>query len=146
MSFNNLDELYEKLLQDQDYIANECGKMVGEVLHDESKKIYKEYIPSNPKVAELRRYTNGGFADKRNIKIFEPIKKGNKCSITVRNITEARGKDKPKDLDYYIEYGIYSGSSQAPARPVYARTINRIKKEKIIQKAINKALEDKGWK
>lgn len=146
MAFNNLNELYEKLLKDQDYIANECGKEVGKVLHEESVKIYKEYIPSDPKVAKQRRYKNGGFGDKRNIKISEPIKKGTKCSISVRNITQARGEDKPKDLDYFIEYGIYSGNSQAPARPVYSRTIRRINKEKILQRAINKALEDKRWK
>lgn len=146
MTFNNLNEIYDKLLRDQDYIANVCGKEIGKVLHEESVKIYKEYIPSDPRVAKERRYKNGGFADKRNIKIYEPVKKGLSCSVSVRNVTEARGKDKPKDLDYYIEYGIYQGSSKAPARPVYARTLRRINKEKILQRAINKALEDKKWK
>ena len=145
MVFKNLDEIYAKLGADTPYIAEECGKAVGEVLHDESKKIYKEYIPSSPKVLDARRYDKGGFADKRNIKISAPTVKGLKCSLNVQNITEARGKDKGKNLGYFIEYGVYN-SSNAPARPAYARTLRRINKEKILQKAINKALEDKKWK
>ena len=144
MAFNNLDELYAKLLKDQDYIAQVCGQEAGNILHEESEKIYKEYIPLNPKVLNERRYKNGGFADRRNIKVFEPIKKGVKCSVTVRNIAKARGLDKGKDLDRFIEYGIYN-SPNVPARPAYERTKRRIVKEKIIQKAINKALADKGW-
>lgn len=144
MVFNNLNEIYASLEKDTPYIANECGEAVGNVLHEESVKIYKEYIPSNPRVLEQRRYMDGGFADRRNIKISNPNIKGTKCSVNVVNDTKARGEDKGKNLGYFIEYGINSG--QAPARPVYARTLKRIIKEKILQKAINKALEDKGWR
>lgn len=144
MVFNNLNEIYASLEKLTPYIAQECGEAVGKILHEESKNIYKEYIPSNPKVVAQRRYDNEGFADKRNIKVFTPVVKGLKCSISVRNIAKARGSDKGKDLDRFIEYGIYN-SPNVPARPAYERTKRRIVKEKIIQKAINKALADKGW-
>lgn len=145
MAYKSLDEIYAKLLKDQDYIAKTCGTEVGNVLHEESEKIYREYIPTNQRVLQERRYKNGGFADRRNIKVFEPIKKGMKCSVSIRNITKARGENRGKDLDRYIEYGIYN-SPNVPPRPVYQRTAKRIVKEKILEKAINKALEDKGWK
>lgn len=144
MAFNSLDDIYEKLFKDQDYIAQVCGEEVGDILQEESEKIYKEYIPRNTAVLEARRYKNGGYADRKNIKVFEPVKKGVKCSVTVRNITKARGADRGEYLDRYIEYGIYN-SPNVPARPAYDRTNGRIVKEKIIQKAINKALADKGW-
>lgn len=142
MVFDSFEDLIIKLDADMYSIGKDIGMEVGNVLHEESVRMYKVYSGGQ---AHLRRNGAGGFADKGNIKVGTTAKTGNKYTFSVRNMTKARGRANGAELDKFIEYGIYDVGG-APARPVYSWTKKRLEKEKTVEKAIDKSLREKGWK
>lgn len=146
-----------------DTVVNDCKQVVEEKFHNNSNKIYDEYIPwSSYGKQYKRRRENGGYGDKDNIST-QIINNGNgDITLLTSNDTKGVGDAKNNYIDEIIEEGgdknytwmHENGSGKAGIgypddfplpRPVSEWTMDELNETNIIENTIEKSLKAKGY-
>lgn len=113
---------------------------VREVISEEIDYAYEEFAP----LQYTRRYNeSGGFADPNMIETEENLGTYG-YSIEFTNEAIADGDEFGQRLDYIIENGVYNWKRKPPKRPVMARSIERLNKEKVIEISLRVGLKKYG--
>ncbi|MGL4730112.1 MAG: hypothetical protein ACRCW0_00830 [Clostridium sp.] len=141
MADYELDELLKTLASGdlEDEIVVEQGNYAGNVLQEEIENlVYKGNFQPN---YYIRRYTNGGYGDRRNIRV-RLVDKG---VAMIENVTTGVG-DTTDRIDNIIENGEgYTWNRQPPPRPVFEKTRQRLNNDPNLLRIAKQVLNNKGF-
>ena len=137
MDFNSIEALFadfqSTIITD---VAPKVENEVETVVQEESGYIYDEFDPTQ----YVRTFD---FEKRENIQ-STTINNGDEITITTMNNTLATGDEEGEFLDDIIEDGErYGWKNKPPKRPVFERSIERIKNEQVIEGAIRSTLGSK---
>ena len=137
MDFNSIEALFvdfqSTIITD---VVPKVENEVETVVQEESGHIYDEFTPTQ----YVRTFD---FEKRENIQ-STTINNGDEITITTMNNTLANGDEEGEFLDDIIENGErYGWSHKPPKRPVFKRSIERIKNEQVIEGAIRSMLGSK---
>lgn len=141
MDFMDIDDLTNYI--NQSIVRVMDGKVNDEVRQIIAEEIDYAYSEFDEHVYERRYDKVGGFADHNMIETEEDLRPQG-YSIEFTNEAIADGDEFGQRLDYIIENGIYNWKRKPPKRPVMARSIERLDKEKVIEMSLRVGLKKYG--
>lgn len=135
-----LSEFLQKYRSLQNKVSLACGEYAKEVLAETiEEEIYKGDFQPN---YYIRRYNNGGYGDRRNIRV-RLVKDG---LVYVENITRGIG-DTNNRIDNIIESGEgYTWNRQPPPRPVFAITKAKLRRDPNLIRIAKEVINKEGFK
>ena len=147
MDFNSIEALFadfqSTIITD---VAPKVENEVETVVQEESEHSYEDYSPLNSDSSRYRRGESGSFADRENYRT-EINQTGDEVVLTTYNdrISDCTCNyctSNETFLDYYVENGI-AGTTSINKKPVFERSIERIKNEQVVEGAIRSTLGNK---
>lgn len=138
---NDIENILLKLAKDVTRIADKkITDEVKEVYREEVDHMYDEYEPKE----YMRRYYDNGFGDDNNWEI-DVIPKNN--GVELELINETKAVNSSLRLDKIIEEGIYNWKNVGvEERPVYQRSVDRLKSEQVVENTLKSELSKLGYK